>query len=514
MQTAIGLLIQMVIVIHIALPLGTWLLLSGRRNDATRLWFISISVYSLSVCSIALRPWNSEYLSYVFAWTGACSSWLLMAEVLRRELQLRPWRWPIWVIAIGSWSLLLHAVYRSGHVATTGVWLYSCAFVGLNLLLSALVWRLRRLRPSRSLLMIQMAFAIHAGSHLNRVVQYALTQKPEYLNVFSFSWVSNLVTLSAIMVMVLICFGYWGFTLDKSNFETSQAQLGQRQAQAESHTMRALVKERDHLLMLNARVSSLSSLSSFSAMLVHDISQPLQALELGLYDLQNQVMPLHNAPQLQARIDNLMMLSGKASDMVSSLRRLMVRGQDHMDAVDLLATLQAILPILTGEAKQRGITLHMSGPLHLGHCVQANQIMLQRIVFNLVANAMDALGRHSPNSEPPRIHITLKAQHEDGQDWGVLQVQDNGPGWSDELLQQLKGPVVSSHAQGSGLGLLLTQSMVRLWGGHTQMYNHQPSPRSGAVIELWLANTPKQAQHANPDGAQYATHSTHPLRSN
>lgn len=85
--------------------------------------------------------------------------------------------------------------------------------------------------------------------------------------------------------------------------------------------MRSLVKERDQLLMLNARVLSLNSLSSFSAMLVHDISQPLQALELGLYDLQNQATPLQAAAQLQPRIDRLMVLSGKASEMVSSLRR-------------------------------------------------------------------------------------------------------------------------------------------------------------------------------------------------
>ncbi len=98
MHPAIGLLIQVVIAIHIALPLGTWLLLSGRRNDTTRLWFVSISVYSLSVCSIALRPLVSEYLSYVVAWTGACASWLLMIETFRRELNLKPWRWPLMAV--------------------------------------------------------------------------------------------------------------------------------------------------------------------------------------------------------------------------------------------------------------------------------------------------------------------------------------------------------------------------------------------------------------------------------
>ena len=484
MHPAIGLLIHVVIAIHIALPLGTWLLLTGRRNDITRLWFISISVYSLSVCSIALRPFVSEYVSYILAWSGACASWLLMIEALRRELKKLPWRWPYMAIPVTVWALLLVWLYESGNVTTTGVLVYSTVFVCLNLTLSYLVWQLRRTFPSRSLLMIQVAFAIHASAYLNRLYQYALSGNLDYLNVFSFSWVGNLVTLSTILAMVLICFGYWGFSLEKSNAEKKHAQKGQLQAQAESDAMRALVKERDQLLMLNARVSALSNLSSFSAMLVHDISQPLQALELGLYDLQGRLLPVQEAPQLKPRIDELMVLSGKASEMVSSLRRLMIRGQDQMDDVDLHKAIQAVFPILQGEATQRNIDIRLSNHLPPSILVQANEVMLQRIVFNLVANAMDALSKQTPAH--PGIAIELQQRDKDGNNWVVLQIRDNGPGLPDELLQQLTGPVVSSKTQGSGLGLLLTQSMIRLWGGHTAMQNSSPNTETGACIQLWL----------------------------
>ncbi len=490
MHPAIGLLIQVVIAIHIALPLGTWLLRSGRRNDTTRLWFISISVYSLSVCSIALRPWVSEYLSYVVAWTGACASWMLMIETFRRELNLKPWRWTFMAAAMTTWSGFLVWVYEAGDVTTTGVLVYSAVFVGLNVVLSRLVWQLRCTFRSRSLLMIQGAFAIHTGAYLNRLYQYAVSGNLDYLNVFSFSWVSNLVTLSAMLAMALICFGYWGFSLEKSNAERKHAQQGQREAMAESEAMRSLVKERDQLLMLNARVSALSSLSSFSAMLVHDISQPLQALELGLYDLQGRLLPLQEASQLKPRIDELMVLSGKASDMVSSLRRLMIRGQDQMDDVDLHKAMLAVFPILQGEASQRNIDIQLTNHLPPTRWVQANEVMLQRIVFNLVANAMDALSKLQPRH--PGITIELQQQAKDGKNWVVLQIQDNGPGLPDELLQQLAGPAASSKAQGSGLGLLLTQSMIRLWGGHTSMRNTSPPKGAGALIELWLRPSQNQ----------------------
>jgi len=485
MHPAIGLLIYVVIALHIVLPLGTWLLLSGRRDDTTRLWFISISIYSLSVCSIALRPLVSVYISYVLAWSGACASWLLMTETFRRELGLKPWRWPSIVLPVVAWSIFVLWLHEHSDMATTGVVVYSAGFICLNLVLSYLVWQLRRTFRSHSLLMIQAAFAVHAVVYFNRLYQYAASGNRAHLDVFSFTWVSNLVTLSTLLTTILICFGYWGFTLEKSNIEKQHAQQGQRQAQAESEAMRLLVKERDQLLMLNARVSSLSNLSSFSAMLVHDISQPLQALELGLYGLQSEIHQTTPSPSLQAHIDHLMVLSGKASEMVSSLRRLMVRGKDQVEAIEPISVIEAIFPVLQGEASQRHIDLSWTHHLPPGVRVQANAVMLQRLVFNLLANALDAF-KAKPN-DAPRIQISLQLRQKDQADWVVLQVQDNGPGLPNALLQQLTGPVESDKAQGSGLNLLLTQSMLRLWGGHTEMRNRPANDGPGAIIELWLA---------------------------
>jgi hypothetical protein len=49
--------------------------------------------------------------------------------------------------------------------------------------------------------------------------------------------------------------------------------------------------------------------------------------------------------------------------MVSHLRQLMERGQDHVSAIDPHMALQPILPILQGEALQRGITLNYTSSL-------------------------------------------------------------------------------------------------------------------------------------------------------
>jgi C4-dicarboxylate-specific signal transduction histidine kinase len=165
----------------------------------------------------------------------------------------------------------------------------------------------------------------------------------------------------------------------------------------------------------------------------------------------------------------------------------MIRGQDQMESVDLQQAIQAVFPILQGEAAHRGIGIRfLTQSTHLRQ-VQANEVMLQRIVFNLAANAMDALSSQKNASSPaPAIQIELLERHQEGRDWVILQIQDNGPGLPAELFQQMNGPVVSSKAQGSGLSLLLTQSMLRLWGGHTVMQNLSSDDTSGAVLQLWM----------------------------
>ncbi len=78
-----------------------------------------------------------------------------------------------------------------------------------------------------------------------------------------------------------------------------------------------------------------------------------------MYDWQNQITPSPDPRQLQPRIGKLMLPSGKASDMVSSLRRLMIRGQDPIH-VTLLRSMETVFPILHGAAQQSGIDLGLS----------------------------------------------------------------------------------------------------------------------------------------------------------
>ena len=76
--------------------------------------------------------------------------------------------------------------------------------------------------------------------------------------------------------------GYWGYALEKSRLEQALSKDREELALKENHDIKRLLSERNRLLMLNSRISGISMLSSFSALLVHDLSNLLQAFKLSL----------------------------------------------------------------------------------------------------------------------------------------------------------------------------------------------------------------------------------------
>jgi C4-dicarboxylate-specific signal transduction histidine kinase len=349
---------------------------------------------------------------------------------------------------------------------------------------SVLSYRLIQRQRTRSLYLVITALALLMSGHLLRLGMMARGAPPESFQVAAFTWNSNYLVLSTVLAMILISFGYWGYVLEKMRLKTLDVQAEQLAAEMLVHESQQLIKERDQLMMVNARVSAISSLSSFSAMLVHDISQPLQALEFGLYDLKTHATHGVSAEHLQRSIMALQVLSTKAGEMVSHLRQLMGQGQDHISPINPDQALQAILPILQGEAQQRGISLTYHAQLPESPCVMANAVMLQRIVLNTVGNALDALQHHAGAEKSVRIVLNPE-RHEQGKGL-VLSIEDTGPGFEDDILSQLNSPIQTSKPKGMGLGLLLMQTMVRMWGGHTHIGNRARHLGTGGLIQIWL----------------------------
>ncbi|AKD02352.1 ATP-binding protein [Pontibacter korlensis] len=87
--------------------------------------------------------------------------------------------------------------------------------------------------------------------------------------------------------------------------------------------------------------------------------------------------------------------------------------------------------------------------------------LLEQVLINLILNAKRAVqGRPDPQ-------VILTAGHENGKT--VIEVQDNGTGIPEELLENIFIPFFTSHKDGSGIGLSLAKHIMLLHKGSIQV---------------------------------------------
>ncbi|WP_158823534.1 ATP-binding protein [Granulicella sp. S156] len=151
------------------------------------------------------------------------------------------------------------------------------------------------------------------------------------------------------------------------------------------------------------------------------------------------------------------------------------------ETVDLTSLVQelAVDGNFEAQTKQCAVVVYSSDPC----ATRATKEQLRRAIENVVRNAI----RYSqPNS---KIEITIDRQIFSEHSWAVVQVRDHGPGVSAQHLEKIFQPfyrVLTNNAEqtgGAGLGLAITDRIVRMYGGTVKATN---ASTGGLVVHLEL----------------------------
>jgi two-component system C4-dicarboxylate transport sensor histidine kinase DctB len=300
--------------------------------------------------------------------------------------------------------------------------------------------------------------------------------------------------VSFVVGTLFLCLGYWGYALEKSRLEQALSKDREELALKENHDIKRLLSERNRLLMLNSRISGISMLSSFSALLVHDLSNLLQAFKLSLENAkanlshqnkskrENQEGP-SSSPHVNLRNDlqQLETISDNIDAMLQGLRRLILQGETLATPVCVQSLVESIEPIARHEAKTQAIELTVKNQIRSTPQVEADEVMLFRILMNFLLNSMQAL--QGQTSKPPRVSLVVtEEQGAQDQRTVLIRIEDNGPGYPDDILSNVGDFLGSDKQDGLGLGLLLSKNLVELWGGSVTLSNRNP----GAIGEIRL----------------------------
>jgi PAS domain S-box-containing protein len=209
-----------------------------------------------------------------------------------------------------------------------------------------------------------------------------------------------------------------------------------------------------------------------AASLTHEINNPLQSVIGCLGLAQETLAEGGDAGQyMQVAREELR----RAARVVAQLRDLHRRSVlEERKPVDLNALLEQVLTLSRKQCDDSGVKVNWAVATDLPPQVLAADQM-EQVLLNLVLNALDAMPKGG------RLQVSTSRTSEPV---GVsIEFADSGVGIAEDVLPHIFEPFYSTKSKGLGLGLFVTESIVRRHGGHIEV---ESEVGRGTVFRVWL----------------------------
>ncbi|MGQ0628768.1 MAG: sensor histidine kinase [Phycisphaerales bacterium] len=262
------------------------------------------------------------------------------------------------------------------------------------------------------------------------------------------------------------------------------------------------LKKKNHLLETAQRnladADRLASLGMMSAGLAHELNTPLAVIK-GMVE-QIAGNPARRLDEQEAAL--LVRVVGRLERLSESLLDFARVRPARTAPAHLCPLVDEAWTLVRLDREARSVTLENRVTTAL--LVECDADRLVQVFVNLLRNAADALdpSRRGPGSTtdgPARPHITVDAAAlvRDDREWVTITIADNGPGIDPEILGRLFEPFASTKldSQGTGLGLAVSEGIIREHGGVLLARNREGPLGRGAVFEITL---PQRARQAAP----------------
>jgi signal transduction histidine kinase len=261
------------------------------------------------------------------------------------------------------------------------------------------------------------------------------------------------------------------FAVAKGQAEDHQRQLAN--ALEQEQRISATAQQQQTLL---AHASRLNTLGEMASGLVHEINQPITAI--NLYTEACLARLRNHAPEpaeIQEALEKIAAQSARASAIIQKIRGFAHQGKPQYSRVRVRELLDEIADFLNLEARRYAIRISYEASPELP-LVLADGLQVQQVILNLVRNAIDAMC-DSPGTRA--IIITARSD----QDMVEIAVRDTGPGLEPDAVSQLLHPFFTTKPNGLGLGLPISQTIVEAHGGRLWA---TPNPGTGVTFHFTL----------------------------
>jgi signal transduction histidine kinase len=168
---------------------------------------------------------------------------------------------------------------------------------------------------------------------------------------------------------------------------------------------------------------------------------------------------------VRASLDDIVDDDKRAGEVIRRMRALLKKDEFRPEPVDLNDTVRNVTRLLAQDAARRGVTVETELAPNLPP-VRGDTVQLQQVVLNVLVNAFDAVARCP--AERRRVTVRTREQLSGGLE---LSIDDAGEGIPEAHLGQLFEPFFTTKADGLGMGLSITRSILELHGGEIVAQN-------------------------------------------
>jgi PAS domain S-box-containing protein len=220
----------------------------------------------------------------------------------------------------------------------------------------------------------------------------------------------------------------------------------------------------------------LAAIGRLAASIAHEVNNPLEAIKNSLYLLETSKDQASNARFLD--------VARRETERVSHIIRQMLgfaRRSGEAESVNVNQLLEETLVLVEKKLKQSGVLIVRKLDEKLPR-VRARADQLRQVFLNLILNAQQAIDGRG------EITIRTTDNTQSLQPSVSVEISDTGHGISEEELQRIFEPFFSTRKKGTGLGLWVTQDIVRQHGGRIEVTSTKGKGTTFSVI--LLVNSP------------------------
>ena len=257
----------------------------------------------------------------------------------------------------------------------------------------------------------------------------------------------------------------WGIQRDV----TERVRLEQTAKQAEQ-----ALRESQAELVRAARIATMGELT---ALIAHEINQPLAAVATDASAaLRWLAAQPPNLDEAREAASGAVREANRASRVIARIRALLKKTPPQLRPLDVNEVIREVLILAHSELMTAGVAVHAELAADVP-TVLADRVQLQQVLLNLIMNAIDAM---IAIRDRPRKLLITSAEDAEGV---MVQVQDSGQGLDPEHVHRIFDSFFTTKAEGTGMGLSISRSIIEAHGGHLRAI---PGSPHGAVFEMGL----------------------------